>query len=88
MSGELSQTVDDPLRRRQGVALPTRPYLFVVLEGTRPLSGGARYALDGIDEIHVGRGDQRAARIEAGGRMMLELPSPLLSRLHARPVHV
>jgi len=84
VSGELSQTVDDPLRRRQGVALTTRPYLFVVLEGTRPLSGGARYALDGIDEIHVGRGDQRAARIEAGGRMMLELPSPLLSRLHAR----
>ena len=84
---ELSQTVEDELRARRSAALTPRPYLFVVLEGARPLAGGARYALDGIDEIHVGRGDRRAARVEraaGGGRMMLELPSPLLSRLHAR----
>ena len=67
--------------------LKSRPYLFVVLDGTQPLAGGARYALDGIDEIHIGRGDRRAASIErtsGGGRMTLQLPSRLLSRLHAR----
>ena len=87
MSGELSQTVEDSLRQRRGAALTARPYLFVMLEGPRPLAGGARYALDGIDEIHVGRGEQRVARVEraaGGARLMLELPSPLLSRLHAR----
>jgi len=84
---ELSQTVEDELRARRSAGLTPRPYLFVVLEGARPLAGGARYALDGIDEIDVGRGDRRAARVEraaGGGRMVLELPSPLLSRLHAR----
>jgi DNA-binding NtrC family response regulator len=87
VSFELSQTVEDELRQRRGAALTPRPYVFVVLEGARPLAGGARYALDGIDEIHVGRGERRTARVErgaGGGRMMLELPSPLLSRLHAR----
>jgi DNA-binding NtrC family response regulator len=84
---ELSQTSEDSLRHRRGAALASRSYLFVVLDGTQPLAGGARYALDGIDEIHVGRGDRRTARVErsaAGRRLALELPSKLLSRLHAR----
>ncbi len=87
VSGELAHTVEEGLRQRRSAALTSRPYLFVVLEGHRPLAGGARYALDGINEIHVGRGERRAARVErgdGGGRLTLELPSPLLSRLHAR----
>ena len=67
--------------------LAQRAYLFVVLEGGRPLAGGARYALEGVTEIQVGRGDRRAATVvrDAGGsRMTLELPSPILSRVHAR----
>src|SRR6185312_13252558 len=46
-----------------------------------------RYALEGVTEIQVGRGDRRAATVvrDAGGsRMTLELPSPILSRVHAR----
>jgi DNA-binding NtrC family response regulator len=84
---ELSRTSEDSLRRRPGTALAARPYLFVVLDGTDPLAGGARYTLEAINEVHVGRGERRAVRIEegdGGGRMVLELPSRLLSRLHAR----
>jgi DNA-binding NtrC family response regulator len=84
---ELSQTSEDSHRHRRGAALASRSYLFVVLDGAQPLAGGARYALDGIDEIHVGRGDGRAARVDHSGgvgRLTLELPSKLLSRLHAR----
>jgi DNA-binding NtrC family response regulator len=66
--------------------LAQRLYLFVVLEGGRPLAGGARYALDGVTEVQVVRGDRRAAvidRVDGGGRLVLELPSPVLSRVHA-----
>jgi len=78
--------MEDSLRKRGGVTLAQRAYLFVVLEGARPLAGGARYALDGVTEIQVVRGDRRAASIDragGGGRMTLELPSPILSRVHA-----
>jgi hypothetical protein len=87
VSFELSQTIED-LRERRSAAVVPRSYLFVVLDGTQPLAGGARYALDAIDEIHVGRGDRRAARVErapGGGQLLaLQLPSKMLSRLHAR----
>jgi DNA-binding NtrC family response regulator len=62
-------------------------FLFVVLESDRPLSGGARYALDGIDEIVIGRGRERGAvrEVSAGvRRLLLRLPSRRLSSVHAR----
>ena len=83
----LPDTVEDRLRDRAGVGMASRPYLFVVLEGARPLAGGARFSLEGVDEIHVGRGDARTATIDGpkgARRLTLSLPSPSLSRLHAR----
>ena len=59
----------------------------MVLEGDRPLAGGARFALDGVDEVVIGRGERRAANVEHRDgirRMALFLESPLLSRLQAR----
>lgn len=59
--------------------------LFVVLEGNRPLFGGARYALAGVDEVLIGRGDKRAAtRTPGAATLTLTLPSPVLSGKHAR----
>lgn len=83
-------TMEDSLRdqsRPAGGA--ARPYLFIVLEGDRPLSGGARFSLAGVDEVHIGRGDgrgdARVAQVEPGARRLtLQIPSPSLSRLHAR----
>jgi DNA-binding NtrC family response regulator len=65
----------------------TRPaaYLIVALESERPLSGSSRHALRGIDEVTLGRGDERLATRE-GRRLSLSLPSPWMSGLHARLV--
>src|SRR5258708_4534081 len=67
--------------------MPVHPYLFVVLECDRPLSGGARYALTGVDEVIVGRGTERSAtRQIAGGltRLMVRIPGRSMSSTHAR----
>jgi DNA-binding NtrC family response regulator len=83
----LPDTMEDSLRDRVGGLSTARRYLFVVLEGGRPLAGGARYALEGVDEIHIGRGDERTAAVDGergARRLTLSLPSPSLSRLHAR----
>ena len=77
--------MEDSVRDRRAAAGAPRAHLFVVLEGARPLSGGARFSLAGIDEVHIGRGEQRSTQIDiAARRLMLQLPSPSLSRLHAR----
>ena len=73
------ETLEDSLRGKQSATAAAKPYLFVILEGARPLAGGARFALDGVDEIVVGRGDARAATFdETGGtrRLVLRLPAP------------
>jgi DNA-binding NtrC family response regulator len=81
------EAVADKLRRRSGASMVAKSYLFVVLEGDRPLAGGARFGLDGVDEILIRRGERRAASTEKRDgtvRLTLTLESPLLSRLHAR----
>jgi DNA-binding NtrC family response regulator len=65
------------------------PQLFVVLEGERPQAGGARCSLADVDEVTIGRGEQRVARYESSGaggvrRLDLRLPSSLLSTKHLR----
>ncbi len=66
---------------------PERPHLFVILECQRPRGGGARYALEGVDEVVVGRGATRSAtrEKEAGlTRLVLRFPDPLMSSTHAK----
>ena len=58
-------------------------HVFVALECDRPLAGAARSSLRGIDEVAVGRGDERGARRE-GKRLELRLPSGWMSSAHAR----
>jgi hypothetical protein len=80
-----ADTMEDSVRERRSAAGTPHSHLFVALEGARPLAGGARFSLPGIDEVDIVRGDQRAAHIDAGARRLtLQLPSPSLSRLHAR----
>ena len=65
----------------------SRSFLFVMLECDRPLAGGARYDLDGVDEVLVGRGPVRTAvrEVHEGTRrLVLRLPGPALSVRHAR----
>jgi DNA-binding NtrC family response regulator len=83
------ETIDDDAPRGQERAsVVIRSYLFVVVEGHRPLAGGARFALEGIDEILISRGERRAASVETqrdgSRRLLLTLVSPLLSRDQVR----
>jgi DNA-binding NtrC family response regulator len=69
----------------------TRPraFLFLALEADRPLAGGARYALDDLEEVAVGRSDggaeRQATRRTTAGKRRLEVRAngPFLSKEHA-----
>src|SRR5262245_37503766 len=64
-------------------------HLFLVLEGARPLGGGARWDLTEVDEVVVRRGSSRSAqRATEGGKrqLVIKVPDGLLSSLHARIV--
>ena len=61
------------------------PQLFLVMECGRPLAGGARYSLSGIDEVTVGRGPSREAAY-VGNKLALRVPDRWMSQLHARLV--
>jgi transcriptional regulator with PAS, ATPase and Fis domain len=63
----------------------------VLLECDRPLAGAARFSLQGIEQVTVGRGDTRSAvrREEGGaGALDLRLPGRALSASHARLLRV
>jgi DNA-binding NtrC family response regulator len=79
-------TEEDDRRGGARAALVSRRYLFVALECDRPLSGGARFALAGVDRIVVGRGTARTVeRVsrDGGRQLLLTLPAPSLSAVHA-----
>ena len=70
-----------------GRPTPVAPYLFVALECDRLKAGGARYALSGIDELVIGRGDERSLSRHASGgmvRAVLRVPGRWMSSTHAR----
>jgi FHA domain len=71
-----------------GVA-PLKAHFFVVMEADRPAAGGARYGLEGVDEVLIGRGEERGAvRDTAGGRrrLVVRVPGQWMSSTHARLV--
>ncbi len=59
------------------------PYLFVVLDARRLDAPPARLALAGLDEIAIGRGEERRFTLR-GRRAEIELPDAGMSRAHAR----
>lgn len=66
-----------------------RPYLIVALECDRPLAGAARFCLEGVDRVLIGRGTERKCerRLE-GGLVTLDVrvPGRSMSASHARLV--
>ncbi|MEA2750482.1 MAG: sigma-54 dependent transcriptional regulator, acetoin dehydrogenase operon transcriptional, partial [Myxococcales bacterium] len=62
------------------------PYLFVVLECSRPLAGGARLRIEGVDEIVLGRAADRGATVESVNgkkRLVVGIPDGRMSTRHA-----
>ena len=79
----IDETLEDVAH---GAALGTGrgPILFVVMEGDRPLSRGARYSLVGVERIVIGRGPARVAMRSADGRTLaVSVPGRWISSSHA-----
>jgi DNA-binding NtrC family response regulator len=62
-----------------------------VLEGARPLAGGVRWSLEGVDEVRIRRGSTRTASRENDGAraivtLTIKIPDVLLSSSHGRLV--
>ncbi len=61
------------------------PYLVVVLECDRPLCGSSRHSLRDVQEVTIGRGEDRSATRD-GETLALVLPGGWMSSKHARIV--
>src|SRR5262245_21345235 len=57
-------------------------HLYLALTAGKPL-GGARWSLDGVDRVEIGRGAARAARRE-GRALRIDVPDPWMSSAHVR----
>jgi transcriptional regulator of acetoin/glycerol metabolism len=85
----MEDTHDDKPFASEERSVPFAPQLVVVLECDRPLAGGARHALDGIDLVTIGRGPERKAErhVEGGLRTLdVRIPGRSVSATHARLV--
>lgn len=74
---------------RPGGGAALHPILHLVLECARPLAGGLRVALDGVDEVVLGRGEtRRVQRTSANGKKVVrvDIPDKRMSADHARLV--
>jgi DNA-binding NtrC family response regulator len=64
-----------------------QPHLFLTMRCDKPLEPGARFCLDGLDQVTVGRADSFSIdRREDGGAMRLRIgiPDARMSSSHAR----
>ena len=84
--------VDHTIQRDIAEPSTSRPQrsidqLFLVIEGARPLAGGARFSLAGVDEVRFRRGSTRGFTREKDGTrsvLAIKIPDGLLSSSHAR----
>jgi DNA-binding NtrC family response regulator len=77
------------MRPARPAVVRTGPQLVVALECGRPLAGGARYSLSGVDEVVIGRGAQREVVRSVEGdvhKLRVSVPDPRMSSSHARIV--
>jgi transcriptional regulator with AAA-type ATPase domain len=80
-----SFTTTQDLTSDVGLEKPSpKPFLFVVLQGDEPVRAGARVALFGSDVVTLGRGSKREIVRERLGEVQVRLPSPTVSKEHAR----
>jgi transcriptional regulator of acetoin/glycerol metabolism len=80
------RTLTQTRKPRKEAALG-QPHLFVVFRCDRPLEGGARISLAGVDAVAFGRGPRLAlAKLQDDGATTLrvEVPDPRMSTSHAR----
>ena len=86
---ESTDTFEDAALLEASPSDPLRSHLFVVLECDRLWAGSTRHELTGIDEVLIGRGENRRATREVHGgraRLCLTVPGRSMSRVHTRLV--
>src|SRR6185369_7150439 len=72
-------------RSGRGLTIARRTDLFVIIDGDRPLDGGARHSLDDVDVVSFGRGVGAATRQGLGKQTQLSvrLQNDHVSKAHA-----
>src|SRR5262245_37216493 len=58
-------------------------HLDLELECARPLTGPARYRLNAIDKVRLGRGDDRVATVDEQRTLSIAIPDAWMSSQHA-----
>ncbi|HVE85936.1 MAG TPA: sigma 54-interacting transcriptional regulator [Myxococcales bacterium] len=90
MSDSQTSTLSRSEARSAQHARPSpRALLSLALGCEHPLDPPWRFALEGVDEVVVGRGAERAFRVEEGGarrRLEVRIPDARMSSQHARLV--
>jgi transcriptional regulator with AAA-type ATPase domain len=74
-------------RGRTEPAARQAPHLFLALECTRPLALSARYSLEGVDRVVIGRGPERSVELGPAGlrrELTIRVPDPSMSHTHVR----
>jgi sigma-54 dependent transcriptional regulator, acetoin dehydrogenase operon transcriptional activator AcoR len=86
-----SDTVTHVQERSGAAEAVSTPLLYRALECEQPASGSSRHTLGSVDEVHIGRADQRSVRrvvVQGINRLELGLPDRFLSRAHTRLTRV
>jgi DNA-binding winged helix-turn-helix (wHTH) protein len=83
--GDVSATGMETHDERRG-ATSSALYLVAAIHGEAPRAGGARWSLQDLDEVRLGRGSRRRSRRHEGLTRLLSitLPERRASREHAR----
>ena len=87
----MPETFDDSHAPLRASATFVATDLIRIMECDRPLGGGARYSLDGVDRITLGRGDTALARRSTASGIVtvdVRVPARSMSTAHARIVRV
>jgi transcriptional regulator of acetoin/glycerol metabolism len=87
----VGDTFDDSGAPRPSQAATFAAQFVVLLECDRPLAGGARSSLEGVDLVTIGRGPSRAVGRRKEGEanaLDVSLPGRSLSQAHARLVRL
>ena len=77
-----SSTQTLPLDETSDDAPARVDHLYLALTAGKPL-GGARWSLDGIDQVEIGRGPTRSIR-RTGASLRVDVPDPHMSSAHLR----
>ena len=81
--GSPGSTLSLPPESRRASGSIAGAYLFVVMQADRPLEGGARCVLSGMEHVDIGRGQTRCLALK-GRRLSIELPDLRVSAAHAK----